>query len=56
MLGNDNRLTRQELEGVEIAKLDCEWDIGVTISMNLKLQNQCIHVPNKANITLGLIY
>jgi hypothetical protein len=54
-LGNDDRVTRYELDGVVIAKSDCERDLGVMISKNLKQKDQCINVRNKANRTLGFI-
>ena len=43
------------MNGVDIAKLNEEKDLGVVIDCNLKFHGQCSAVINKANRLLGLI-
>ena len=44
-----------KLNNLEIIKSQCERDLGVLISSNLKPREQCIAVRNKANKILGFI-
>ena len=47
--------TNYTLHNFEIMKSQCERDLGVLVSGNLKPKEQCVAVRNKANRILGFI-
>ena len=54
-IGDVNRETRYQMNNDAIEKSDCERDLGVMISRNLKPSKQCVFARNKANKVLGFI-
>nr|XP_053657327.1 uncharacterized protein LOC128706451 [Cherax quadricarinatus] len=54
-LGNENNPRSYNLGEVELGHTECEKDLGVMVSRNLKPRQQCLSVRNKANRLLGFI-
>ncbi|KAK8741933.1 hypothetical protein OTU49_002018 [Cherax quadricarinatus] len=54
-VGQDNNHATYKLNNVDLNITDCEKDLGVLVSSNLKPRQQCISVRNKANRILGFI-
>ena len=54
-IGRNNIKYDYKLFGKKITKVDCEKDLGVIFSNDLKTSKQCISVSEKANKILGLI-
>ncbi|KAK8720325.1 hypothetical protein OTU49_013410, partial [Cherax quadricarinatus] len=54
-LGSVHNPSTYKLNNVELSHTDCEKDLGVMVSSNLKPRQQCLSVRNKANRLLGFI-
>jgi hypothetical protein len=53
--GHNNQRHSYWLQGVPLKVVESERDLGVIVSSNLKVTNQCRNVFTKANRTLGII-
>ena len=54
-LGYSNKEFNYDMNGDWLESVDQEKDLGVIISSNLKVANQCLEARNKANKMLGII-
>src|SRR5678816_4586531 len=54
-LGYSNKCFNYDMNGEWLESVDQEKDLGVIISSNLKVANQCLEARNKANKMLGII-
>ena len=54
-LGRPNLVIQYKLNNTELDNSECEKDLGVLVSSDLKPRNHCINVRNKANRILGFI-
>ena len=54
-LGYSNKSFNYDMNGDWLESVDQEKDLGVIISSNLKVANQCLEANNKANKMLGII-
>src|SRR5678816_4914578 len=54
-LGYSNKSFNYDMNGDWLESVDQEKDLGVIISSNLKVANQCLEARNKANKMLGII-
>ena len=54
-LGRLDNGSRYQLDNLDISISECERDLGVMVSKDLKPRQNCINVRNKANRVLGFI-
>ena len=54
-LGRPNLDEKYKLDNTELDNSECEKDLGVLVSSDLKPSNHCINARNKANRILGFI-
>ena len=54
-IGKPQIVANYSIGNIQIGKSDCEKDLGVLVSNDLKSRKQCINVRNKANRVLGFI-
>jgi ribonuclease P/MRP protein subunit RPP40 len=54
-IGRNNRKVEYFMEGRKLEKVKEEKDLGIMISDNLKVNNQCVKAAKKGNQILGLI-
>ena len=54
-LGYSNKEFHYDMNGEWLPSVDQEKDLGVVISSNLKVADQCLEARNKANKMLGII-
>ncbi|KAL7631154.1 UNVERIFIED_CONTAM: hypothetical protein RMT77_018543 [Armadillidium vulgare] len=54
-VGNSNKGFNYEMNGEWLETVDHEKDLGVIISSNLKVGDQCLEARNRANKMLGII-
>ena len=54
-IGANNLKEEYFMDGKQLEKISEEKDLGVIVSSNFKVSNQCIKVAKKGNQILGLI-
>ena len=54
-IGRNNPLNSYKLNGRILGRTDCERDLGILVSSDLRPRKQCLNAKNKANRILGFI-